>query len=138
MRGSLLGPVSISNSPVSGGLRHRLAQLGVRVRELLVGLGGQLLGLLLGDEPLADQLLRVDLAHRRVLLDLVVHQRLRVRGLVGLVVAEAAVADQVDHRVAAELAPEPHRQPDRGDARLDVVGVHVDDGTSKPFARSDA
>jgi hypothetical protein len=43
-------------------------------------------------------------------------------------VAEAAVADQVDHGISPELAPEPHRQPHRVDARLDVVGVHVDDG----------
>jgi hypothetical protein len=62
-----------------------------------------------------------------VLLDLVVHERLGVAGLVGLVVAEAAVPDQVDHRVAAELAPEAHREADGVDARLDVVGVHVDD-----------
>jgi hypothetical protein len=109
-------------------LRHRLPQLGVRVGELLVGLGCERLRFLLGDEALADQLLRVDLPHRRMLLDLVVHERLRVAGLVGLVVAEAAVADQVDHRVAAELPPESHRQLDGVDACLHVVGVHMDDG----------
>ena len=77
--------------------------------------------------PSLDQRVRVELAHRRVLLDQLVHQRLRVGGLVGLVVAEAAVADQVDHDAAAELLAERHRQPHGGDAGLEVVGVHVDD-----------
>ena len=55
------------------------------------------------------------------------HRRLRVGGLVGLVVAEAAVADHVDHDVAAPALAVGHRQPDRRDAGLDVVGVDVDD-----------
>ena len=77
--------------------------------------------------PSLDQLLGVDLGDRRVLLDLRRHLRLRVGGLVGLVVAVAAVADQVDDDVAAPLLAVGHRQPHRGDAGLDVVGVDVDD-----------
>ena len=56
-----------------------------------------------------------------------VHLRLRVGRLVGLVVAEAAVADQVDDDVVAELLAEGERQADGADARLHVVGVDVDD-----------
>jgi hypothetical protein len=40
------------------------------------------------------------------------HQRLRVRGLVLLVVAEAAVADEIDDDVVAELLPVGEREPD--------------------------
>ena len=50
---------------------------------------------------------------RRVLLDHLVHRGLRVGGLVGLVVAEAAVADQVDQHVVAELLAEREREPQR-------------------------
>ena len=53
--------------------------------------------------PCVDQRRRPQLlAHRRVRGDLLVHQRLRERRLVALVVAVAAVADQVDQEVAAE------------------------------------
>ena len=91
--------------------------------ELLVLLGqhrpdrvGHLGRLLLGDDALLDQLLGEQLAHRRVLLDHLVHLGLGVGRLVGLVVAEAAVADQVDQHVVAELLAERERQPHRRDA----------------------
>ena len=77
---------------------------------------GHLGRLLLGDDALLDQLAREQLAHRRVLLDRLVHLGLRVGRLVGLVVAEAAVADQVDQHVVAELLAEREREPDGGDA----------------------
>ena len=80
-----------------------------------------------GHDSLGDQLLGVDLGDRRVGLDLRRHQRLGVGGLVGLVVAEAAVADHVDDDVAAPALAVGHRQADRGRAGLDVVGVDVDD-----------
>ena len=67
------------------------------------------------------------LASRRLLGDPRRLQRLRVGGLVLLVVAEAAVADQVDQRVAAEALAERGGQPHGRDAGLHVVGVHVDD-----------
>ena len=92
--------------------------------EALLGVGVDVLG---ADHALLDQLRGVDLGDRRVLLDLRRHLRLRVGGLVGLVVAVAAVADQVDDDVAAPLLAVGHRQPDGGDAGLDVVGVDVDD-----------
>ena len=55
------------------------------------------------------------------------HLGLRVGGLVGLVVAPAAVADQVDQDVVAELVAVGEGEPDGGDAGGDVVGVDVDD-----------
>ena len=84
-------------------------------------------GLLLGDDALLDEPRRVEVADRRLLLDLRRHLGLRVGGLVGLVVAEAAVADQVDQDVVAELLAEREREPDGGDAGGHVVGVDVDD-----------
>ena len=60
-------------------------------------------------------------------LDLGGDGRLRVGGLVGLVVAEAAVADHVDDDVAVPALAVGHRQPHRRHAGLDVVGVDVDD-----------
>ena len=62
-----------------------------------------------------------------LLLDARVHLGLRVGGLVGLVVAEAAVADQVDDDVVAELLAEGEGEADGGDAGRHVVGVDVDD-----------
>ena len=60
-------------------------------------------------------------------LDLGRDRRLGVGGLVGLVVAVAAVADHVDDDVAAPALAVGHRQADRRGAGLDVVGVDVDD-----------
>ena len=55
------------------------------------------------------------------------HERLRVRRLVLLVVAEAAVADEVDDDVVPEALAERHREPRGRDGGLGIVGVHVDD-----------
>ncbi len=60
-------------------------------------------------------------------LDLRRLHRLRVGGLVGLVVAEAPVADHVDDDVAPPALPIGHRQAACRRAGLDVVGVDVDD-----------
>ena len=103
-------------------------------RDRLVGLahaplGGRdhLVDLLAAQHALVDQLLGVDLAHRRVRLDRAAHDRLRVGGLVQLVVAEAAVADQVDQHVALVALAVGHRDLRGADAGVHVVGVHVDD-----------
>ena len=106
---------------------HRLLELGMGVGHALVGPLGDLARVVGGDHVLGRQPLGVELADRRVLLDPLVHERLRVGGLVGLVVAEAPVADQVDQRVAVEGLAEGVRQADGRDAGLHVVGVHVDD-----------
>ncbi len=75
-----------------------------------------------GDEPVGQQL-----GDTLLRLDLRVHLRLRVGGLVGLVVAEAAVADQVDQHVVAELLAECEGEPHGAHAGLHVVGVDVHD-----------
>ena len=98
----------------------RLAQRPERI-------GGQRLGFLGGEHAVLDELRAVELAHRRVPLDLLDHERLRVGGLVLLVVAEAAVADEVDDDVVAEAAAIGERQAHGRDRGLGVVGVHVDD-----------
>ena len=78
-------------------------------------------------DALLDESRGVDVPHGRLLLDPLDHQRLRVRRVVLLVVAEAAVADEVDHEVVAELGPVGEREPDGGERRLGVVGVDVHD-----------
>ena len=80
-----------------------------------------------GDHALLDQSRGELLAHGRVRRDPLSQQRLGVRRLVLLVVAEAPVADEVDDDVVAEAAAEREREPDRRDRRFRVVGVDVDD-----------
>jgi hypothetical protein len=60
-------------------------------------------------------------------LDRLVHERLRVAGLVALVVAEAAVADEIDDEILPEALAVRHGEADRRDGGLGVVRVHVDD-----------
>ena len=83
--------------------------------------------------PRSLELLGPDLAHRRVLADDLVHHRLGVGRLVALVVAEAAVADQVDHEVLAELLAVRVGHPHGAHARLRVVGVDVHDRHLEPL-----
>ena len=128
---------------VLAGLRrpaHRLLQRVVRLADPLVGLAlRSARPPRLETHAFAGELLRVELAHGRVILDPLVHQRLRVGGLVGLVVAEAAVADQVDQRVAAErLAGRPcARRTAEMHASTSSAFTRMI-GMSKPLARSDA
>ena len=96
-------------------------------REVVPHLLGLLLDLLLRDDALGDQAVGPHLGHALLVLDLRVHLRLRVGGLVGLVVPEAPVADQVDQHVVAELLAERECEPHGADARRHVVGVDVDD-----------
>ena len=63
---------------------------------------------------------------RRVLFDLAVHQWLGEGGVVGFVVAVAAIAPQVDQHVALERLAETDGQPRRLHHRLRVVGVDVE------------
>ncbi len=84
-------------------------------------------------DSLLDEALRVRLANRALGVDLLRHERLRVRGLVLLVVAEAAVADEIDDEVVAELLAVCEREPDRGQRGLGIVGIHVDDGDVEAF-----
>jgi hypothetical protein len=62
-----------------------------------------------------------------VLVDELVHARLRERGLVGLVVPVPPVAEQVDDDVLVERLPELEGEPHHPHRRLGVVPVHVED-----------
>ena len=79
------------------------------------------------EDSLIDELVREELAHRRMILDPLGHLGLRVRRLVLLVVTETPVADQIDEHVASERAPKIDGEVHGGDARVDVVGVDVHD-----------
>ena len=94
-------------------------------------------GLLRGQHALGDEPRAVELAHGRVVRDLLDHQRLGVRRLVLLVVAEAAVADEVDHDVVAEPAAVGEREADAEIAASGSSALTWTIGVSKPFARSD-
>ena len=109
------------------GLADPLLEVLMLTRHLVPGLLGPPVHLLAGDDAGVDQLLGVDLGDPLVLLDRLVHLGLGVGGLVGLVVAEAPVADQVDQHVVTELLAEGHRQAHGADTGVDVVGVDVDD-----------
>ena len=84
------------------GRAERLLERLVRGLELREDALLELGGLLLGDVAFGDELRRELLAHRRVLGDRGGEERLRVRGLVLLVVAVPPVADEVDDDVVAE------------------------------------
>jgi hypothetical protein len=70
-----------------------------------------------------------------VVFDLLVHDGLGVGGLVALVVAEPAVADQVYKEVLVEPLPVGVGQPGRRETRLRVVGVDVDDRDLEPLGQ---
>ena len=108
-------------------LRERVLQPLVGFLELRLDLALERLGVRLRENTFGHQLVRVLVADGRLLGDPGRHQRLRVGGLVLLVVAVAAVADEIDDHVVLEPAAVGHPQAHRGDARLGVVGVDVDD-----------
>jgi hypothetical protein len=89
--------------------------------------GLHLIEVRLRHDLLIEQPPGVDFAHRRMLGDLAVHDRLRETRLVGFVVPVAAVTPEVDEHVALELLPVADRQPGRVDDGLGVVAVHVED-----------
>ena len=99
----------------------------VRVGQLLEHLRAAGVDRGLVGQAVVDQAARVERDDRGMRLDALDLQRLRVRGLVGLVVAEAPVADEVDQHVAPEALAEGHRQAHRAAAGVDGVGVDVDD-----------
>ena len=65
----------------------------------------QVVGLFGGDHAFADESVGVDLARPRMMGDLGVEQRLCEGGLVPLVVAPTAIADEVDEKVFVEVLP---------------------------------
>ena len=81
------------------------ACFGSRERRLVLGelAGLELADLFLGQDAVAHEPPRVQRSHAGVRLDRSVHDGLRVRGLVALVVAVPAEADQVDDDVLVEF-----------------------------------
>ena len=69
----------------------------------------------------------IRLAHRHLLVDALGLERLRVRRLVLLVVAEAAVADEIHDDVVPELLAIRESESDRGQRGLGIVRVDVHD-----------
>ena len=92
------------------------------IGSLRVGFGGARV-----HHAFARELRGVFLPHRGRRLDPFVHHRLRVRGLVGLVVAVASVAYEVDHHVGMEFLAVHQGEPHRRQARFGIVGIDVDD-----------
>src|SRR5699024_2682790 len=100
------------------GLGEAPLQLRLVVPQGLVGLLGR-------DVVAADEVLGVELAHAALVVDELVHHRLRHRRVVALVVATAAVADDVDDDVLVEGRA--GRVGQLGDARAGLRVV-ADDG----------
>src|ERR671929_1171863 len=67
--------------------------------------------------------------------DLLVHDGLGVGWLVAFVVTELAVANEVNHKVLAELLAVSVGEPRRRQARLRVVSVDVDHRDLKPLRK---
>ena len=99
----------------------------MRLAQLREHLGFELVRLLLRNVAVGDETLGELLARGRVIGDRGREERLRVRGLVLLVVAVPPVADEVDDDVVAEAATVREREPDRRERRLGIVRVDVDD-----------
>ena len=80
------------------------------------------------DGALGKQPLRIDRPRGGMRVDRRVHERLRLHRLLGLVVAAAAIANEVDDGILLELHPVIHG--DLGDEhhRLRIVRVHMEDG----------
>ena len=64
-----------------------------------------------------------------------IHLGLGVCGFVRLIVPKAPVADQIDQHVVLERLAEFHRQVDRCDACIDVVGIDVNDRDVEAFGK---
>ena len=65
----------------------------------------QFFNFLLRDDSFLEQLLLIQLAHGLHLLDLLVHDRLSEQRLIQLIVSEATVSDQIDHKILLKLFP---------------------------------
>ena len=88
-----------------------------------------LLGFFQRDVAATHEGLDVQLANAALLGDGLVHERLRVAGVVAFVVSVAAVAHHVDHDVLVESLAVFPGQAGHPHARLGVVTVHVEDGS---------
>lgn len=87
-----------------------------------------MVGFVLRDRTRTYQLICVESAHGRVLLDHVVHDGLRVARFVAFVVSVTAIADQVDDDVLVEGRSILDGEPRTARHRLRIVAVDVEDG----------
>ncbi len=94
-----------------------------------MGLEGGLhvLDLALGDQPVPDQPVGVDLQGGLVTLDVGIHGRVGEHGLIALVMAEPAIAEDVQHHVLVKLLTEFGGDPGRVDDGLGIIAVDVED-----------
>ena len=105
----------------------RLLRLVVRLLELLRDLALRRLHVFGRHDAFAHETLAPHLSRRGMRLDRRVQRRLRERRLVALVVPVTTIADEIDEEVLLELRAIRDAKPHGGDARLQVVGVHVHD-----------
>ena len=102
--------------------RYRLAAI-----EAIAIVVLQLLDVARRDHTALDQGIRILLARGLMATDLAVHDGLRCRGLVGLVVTVPPVTHQVDDDVFLESLPVLQRQPGYEQGGLRVITVYVKD-----------
>ena len=122
-----VGVAVAGRGPTRGLLLLGLARLDEDPLELLLVVAQRGLGVLDADVAATDERLGVELADAALGLDEVVHQRLRHRRVVALVVTAAAVAHHVDDDVLVELLAELVGQLGHAHAGLGVVAVDVED-----------
>ena len=89
--------------------------------------GLHILDLALGDQPVIDQPVGVDLKSGLLFLDLLVHDRVGEHGLIALVMTEPAVAEDVQHHVLVEFLAELGGDAGGVDHGLGVVAIDVED-----------
>ena len=75
----------------------------------------------------ADQALRVLSENSRLLLDLLIHQRLGIRRVVALVMPVPPIAHDIDDNVLLELLPEVVRHLRDANDRLGIIAVYMPD-----------
>ncbi len=90
-------------------------------------IGLHLVDFALGDDAFSRKFLAVDFERGRMRADLLVHQRLGERRLVAFVMAEAPVAEHVDHDRPLEFLPVFGRHLGGEHHRLRIVAVDVED-----------
>ena len=91
----------------------------------------EIFGFVGGDQAVVRQTLRVLIGHRALRADFAIENRLRVAGIVGLVVAVFAIAHHVDHGVLMEPLAVIERHLRGADAGFRIVGVHVKHGKAE-------
>ena len=95
--------------------------------QVLASLARDPLGLLGGDAALAQEVIAISLQHRLPLADRTVEQGLREAGLVGFVVASAAIPVHVDDDIALVRVPKVHGEADDLSGCLGILSVYVQD-----------